>query len=149
MKRRTRAGGKSVKTQHRKLTSPKRGKRRRTAVAVSQDAKIASLPRELQTSGQRWRSLLENPIFGVTFLDEHQRFISTNQAFQTMTGYSGEELRQMTPLDISVPGEREFNQTIRIFSSDEWRLRVARRMVFTIRPDGDSGCTDFCLISTP
>ena len=35
------------------------------------------------------------------------------------------------------------------FSSDECRLRVARRMFFTIRSDGDSGCTDFCLISTP
>ena len=34
-------------------------------------------------------------------------------------------------------------------SSEEWRLRVARRMFFTIRSDGDSGCTDFCLISTP
>ena len=35
------------------------------------------------------------------------------------------------------------------FSSDECRLRVARRMFFTIRSDGDLGCTDFCLISTP
>ena len=34
-------------------------------------------------------------------------------------------------------------------SSDECRLRVARRMFFTIRSDGDLGCTDFCLISTP
>jgi hypothetical protein len=29
----------------------------------------------------------------------------------------------------------------------EWL--AARRMFFTIRSDGDSGCTDFCLISTP
>ena len=35
------------------------------------------------------------------------------------------------------------------FTSDEWRLRVARRMSFTIRSDEDLGCTDFCLISTP
>ncbi len=35
------------------------------------------------------------------------------------------------------------------FSSDEWRLRVARRIFFTSRSDGDSGCTDFRLISTP
>ena len=31
----------------------------------------------------------------------------------------------------------------------EQRMDVARRMFFTIRSDGDSGCTDFCLISTP
>jgi hypothetical protein len=44
---------------------------------------------------------------------------------------------------------RKPSSTMRIFPSDECRLRVARRMFFTIRSDGDSGCTDFCLISTP
>jgi hypothetical protein len=61
---------------------------------------------ELRTSEERWRSLLNNPIFGVTFLDENQRFITTSRTFQNMVGYSDEELRQLTPLDISVPGER-------------------------------------------
>ena len=46
-------------------------------------------------------------------------------------------------------GPRRPSRTIRIFSSDEWRLRVARRMFFTIRSDEDLACTDFCLISTP
>jgi len=67
---------------------------------------------ELQTSEERWRSLLDSPIFGVKLLDENQRFISSNQAYRTMTGYSNEELRQLTPLDISVPGEREFNEAL-------------------------------------
>src|SRR5881392_3749085 len=44
---------------------------------------------------------------------------------------------------------RKPSSTMRIFSSEECRLRVARRMFFTIRSDDDSGCTDFCLISTP
>ncbi len=36
------------------------------------------------------------------------------------------------------------------FNADRvWRLRVTRRMFFTSRSDGDSACTDFCLISTP
>jgi PAS domain S-box-containing protein len=61
---------------------------------------------------ERWQSLLDNPIFGVTFLDENQRFITTNQTYQTMVGYSNDELRQLTPLDISVPGEREVNQNL-------------------------------------
>ena len=63
---------------------------------------------ELLTSEERWRSLLNNPIFGVTFLDENQRFITTSRTFQNIVGYSDEELRQLTPLDISVPGERSF-----------------------------------------
>ena len=42
---------------------------------------------ELRTSEERWRSLLNNPIFGVTFLDENQRFITTSRTFQNMVGY--------------------------------------------------------------
>ena len=64
---------------------------------------------DLRTSEERWQSLLDNPIFGVTFLDEHQRFITTSRTFQNMVGYSDEELRLLTPLDISVSGEREIN----------------------------------------
>ena len=64
---------------------------------------------DLRTSEERWQSLLDNPIFGVTFLDEHQRFVTTSRTFQNMVGYSDEELRLLTPLDVSVSGEREIN----------------------------------------
>ena len=37
------------------------------------------------------------------------RYEGTNRTFQNMVGYSAEELRRITPLDISVPGERELN----------------------------------------
>ena len=117
MRGRSRAGGKPVKTRRRKAVALKRRSapkavRRRGSSAVGQKTKITRLTRELQTSEERWRSLLENPSIGITFLDEHQRFISTNQAFRTMTGYSEEELQQMTPLDMSVRGERELNETL-------------------------------------
>jgi PAS domain S-box-containing protein len=61
------------------------------------------------TSEERWRSLLDNPIFGITFLSKDMRYDGTNRTFQKMVGYSAEELRRITPLDISVPGERELN----------------------------------------
>ena len=117
MSRRSRADGEPANTPRGKTVRLKRsnapkGVHSRSSPAVGQKARVARLSRELQTSEERWRSLLENPIFGVTFLDEHQRFISTNQAFRTMTGYSEEELRQMTPLDMSIPGERGFNETL-------------------------------------
>ena len=117
MRRRSRAGGEPAKTRRHKAIKLKRGNapkagRNRRSPAVGQEREVARLTRELQTSEERWRSLLENPIFGVTFLDEHQRFISTNQAFRTMTGYSEGKLRQMTFLDMSVPGERESNETL-------------------------------------
>jgi PAS domain S-box-containing protein len=66
----------------------------------------------LRKSEDRWRSVVENPIFGISFLDQQHRFITTNPAYQRMVGYTNDELRQLTPLDISVPGEREVNEML-------------------------------------
>jgi PAS domain S-box-containing protein len=125
MRRPDKAGGKAVKAQRRRrLTRRNTSKaaRRRNSSASGQKAKVARLIRErkirkriqmdLRTSEDRWQSLLENPIFGVNLLDEHQRFITANQTYQTMLGYSIDELRQLTPLDLSVPGEREINEAL-------------------------------------
>ena len=117
MRRRSRPSGKPIKARRRKAIKLKRRGAPKTVhprgfSATGQKIKITRLTDKLQTSEERWQSLPENPIFGVTFLDEHQRFISTNQAFRTLTGYSEEELRQMTPLDMSVPGERELNEIL-------------------------------------
>jgi PAS domain S-box-containing protein len=99
-----------------KLGKAKRGKagplqRRNARKATRCPPSSAATRMELRTNEARWRSLLDNPLFGVTFVDESQRFITTNQTFQTMVGYSDDELRLMTPLDISVSGEREINET--------------------------------------
>jgi PAS domain S-box-containing protein len=64
---------------------------------------------DLRTNEERWWSLLDNPIFGITFLGEDHRYLGTNKTFQKMVGYTAEELQRITPLDISVPGEREVN----------------------------------------
>ncbi|MGB2650069.1 MAG: PAS domain S-box protein, partial [Pseudolabrys sp.] len=124
MRRPDKAGGKAVKAQRRRrLTRRNASKaaRRRNSSASGQKAKVARLRErkirkriqmELRTSEDRWQSLLENPIFGVNLLDEHQRFITANQTYQTMLGYSIDELRQLTPLDLSVPGEREINEAL-------------------------------------
>jgi PAS domain S-box-containing protein len=66
----------------------------------------------LKSSEDRWRSVVENPIFGISFIDREHRFIATNPTYQRMIGYTNEELRHLTPLDISVPGEREVNEML-------------------------------------
>jgi PAS domain S-box-containing protein len=96
---------KPVKRRRRK----KAPRRRNVPKRVSRHISSTSIDIDLRTSEERWQSLLDNPIFGVTFLDEHHRFITTSRTFQNMVGYSDEELRLLTPLDISVPGEREIN----------------------------------------
>src|SRR5271169_1798181 len=107
MKRRSRGGGGPAKARRRKMATRKH---RNAPKTKRRNNAAASIQMELRTSEERWQSLLNNPIFGVTFLDEHQRFITTSLTFQNMVGYSDEELRRLTPLDISVPGEREINE---------------------------------------
>jgi PAS domain S-box-containing protein len=83
--------------------------RRKAPRTMSRHPSPTSIEMELRTNEERWQSLLDNPIFGVTFLDERQYFIASSRTFQNMVGYSDEELRQLTPLNISVAGERETN----------------------------------------
>jgi hypothetical protein len=78
----------------RRPVEPIKKRRRKTAAltrhiapkTTSRHISSASIEMELRTSEERWRSLLDNPIFGVTFLDEHQRFVTTSRTFQNMVG---------------------------------------------------------------
>ena len=107
-----------VAKRQRRETTPK-AIRPRSSAPAKREPKIArgtggqgaldELQVDLRTSEERWQSLLENPIFGVTFVGQHHRYEGTNRAFQSMVGYTAEELRQISPLDISVAGERELN----------------------------------------
>ena len=100
-------------------TAAPKALRPRTSAPSKSEATIAGrtggqgaldhLQMDLRTSEERWHSLLENPIFGVTFLSQDMCYVGSNQTFQTMVGYTTEELRRMTPLDISIPGESELN----------------------------------------
>src|SRR5271156_5507948 len=52
-------------------------------------------------SEERWRKLFESVPVGVYLIDLHRRYVAANPAFQRMTGYSEEELRSLTPVDIT------------------------------------------------
>ena len=66
----------------------------------------------VRVNEERWRQLFENSIVGITLFDSDLRFIDASPTFQAMVGYTGEELRQFTPLDISVEDEREVNRAL-------------------------------------
>src|SRR5262245_516350 len=61
---------------------------------------------------ERWRQLFGNSIVGITIFDSDFHFIDASPTFQKMVGYTSEELRRFTPLDISVEDEREINRTL-------------------------------------
>jgi len=82
------------------------------AALLIQYFKLRRAEGSLKESEARWRSVVENPIFGISFVDQQHRFVATNPTYQRMVGYTNEELRKLTPLDISVPGERELNELL-------------------------------------
>jgi PAS domain S-box-containing protein len=55
----------------------------------------------LRNSEERWRSVFENSAIGVALTDLNGRFLATNHVFQAMVGYTGEELRTLTFLDLT------------------------------------------------
>jgi PAS domain S-box-containing protein len=61
----------------------------------------------LQESEERWRSVFEMSTVGVALADRNFRFQATNAAFQKMFGRTDEELRGLTPLDLSMGEDSE------------------------------------------
>ena len=61
----------------------------------------------LRASEERWRAVFENTAVGIVTNDfEHGRYETANEAFQRMTGYTGDELRNLTVLDITPEEDR-------------------------------------------
>src|SRR5712692_10109505 len=63
----------------------------------------------LRQSEERWRSVFENSAIGVALTDLHGRFLATNHVFQTMVGYTEEELRAVNVLDLTQEDYRDAN----------------------------------------
>jgi PAS domain S-box-containing protein len=61
----------------------------------------------LRASEERWRAMFETAPVGITMLDfERRRYLAANAAFQRMTGYTEDELRQLTALDVTHEDDR-------------------------------------------
>src|SRR5512132_2873919 len=63
----------------------------------------------LRKSEERWRSVYENSAIGVALTDLNGRFLATNAAYQKILGYTEEEFRKLTFLDITHEDHREYN----------------------------------------
>jgi PAS domain S-box-containing protein len=64
---------------------------------------------ELARSEERWRSMFENSAIGVALTDLNGHFIAANPVFQKMVGYTEEELKQFSFIDITVEEDRNLN----------------------------------------
>jgi PAS domain S-box-containing protein len=63
----------------------------------------------LRKSEERWRSVFENSAIGVALTDLNGRFLATNHVYQTIVGYTEEELRALNFLDVTHEDYREAN----------------------------------------
>ncbi len=68
---------------------------------------------QLRKSEERWRAVFENSAAGIAVSDPAStRILSANAAFQKMLGYSEEELRALSFLDITHENDREANRRL-------------------------------------
>jgi PAS domain S-box-containing protein len=79
----------------------------RTAELEGEVARRQRTEETLRSSEQRWRSMFEASAVGIALTDERQRFVATNEAFQRMVGYTGEELNALGPVEIAHENDRE------------------------------------------
>jgi PAS domain S-box-containing protein len=66
----------------------------------------------LRASEERWRRLFEASSAGMALTDLTGRYVATNAAFQNMLGYTDEEFKQFTAIDITHPDERGTTERI-------------------------------------
>ena len=60
----------------------------------------------LRKSEERWRSVFENTRIGVALLDASLHILDANEAYQKMMGYTADELRSMTAMDVTNEQDR-------------------------------------------
>src|SRR5467141_2956477 len=63
----------------------------------------------LRKSEERWRSVFENSAIGVAVTDLNARYLATNNVYQTIVGYTDEELRALDFLTVTHEDYREAN----------------------------------------
>jgi PAS domain S-box-containing protein len=68
----------------------------------------------LRKSEERWRAVFENSAVGIVLQtgDRSGRFVAANAAYQRMLGYSEDELRGLTFVDITYDEDREVNRRL-------------------------------------
>jgi PAS domain S-box-containing protein len=72
--------------------------------------RLQRLADQLRESEARWRSIFETSTLAIATFDHDLHYVATNLAFRAMLGYTDDELRQLTPLDITVEEERDTTQ---------------------------------------
>jgi PAS domain S-box-containing protein len=84
-----------------------------TAIGIGRDITEQKRAEEaLCVTEERWRAVFENSAVGIALTDPDGKFLSTNHAYQEMVGYTDEELRALSYVDITYEEDREINRDL-------------------------------------
>jgi PAS domain S-box-containing protein len=91
--------------------------RTRQLTAVNEELRQENIERKraeeaLRESEERWRAVFENSAAGIALADSSGRFLAANFAYQRMLGYSEEELRSLSFVDITHEDYRDANSEL-------------------------------------
>src|SRR6266403_2892510 len=91
----------------------------------------------LRKSEERWRSVFENSAIGVALTDLNGRFLATNHVYQTIVGYTEEELRALYFLDLTHEDYREANWALitELLEGKRRQFQIEKKY---LRKDGSS-----------
>ncbi|MGH8470810.1 MAG: PAS domain S-box protein, partial [Gammaproteobacteria bacterium] len=106
-----RALGLMVVLYNRPIANPKLAESMLQIFAVRAGAELERRRAEdrLRKSEARWRGVFENSTIGIALTDLDGRFLATNAAYQAMLGYTEEELRARSWVDVTHEDDRKTN----------------------------------------
>src|SRR6266542_4097331 len=91
----------------------------------------------LRKSEERWRSVFENSAIGVALTDLNGRFLATNHVYQTIVGYTEQELGALCFLDVTHEDYREPNRALitEVLEGKRQQFQIEKKY---LRKDGSS-----------
>lgn len=89
----------------------------------------------LRSSEHNLRAMFENAGVGIALLGPDRQFLAANDRLCEILGYTREELLRISPLDVHVPEEREF-EAVRITEAFEGTKSDYRAEKRNVRKDG-------------
>jgi PAS domain S-box-containing protein len=91
----------------------------------------------LGKSEERWRSVFENSAIGVALTDLNGRFLATNHVYQTIVGYTEQELRALCFLDVTHEDYRQTNWALitELLEGKRRQFQIEKKY---LRKDGSS-----------
>src|SRR6266568_1601532 len=91
----------------------------------------------LRKSEERWRSVFENSAIGVALTDLNGRFLATNHVYQTIVGYTEQEIGALCFLDVTHEDYREANWVLitELLEGKRQQFQIEKKY---LRKDGSS-----------